>query len=191
MSTLVQERPLSPLLCLPAELRLQIYGHILESRTIYVRMRWSGICTPSGFEYFCLQNSQPLLESGEKKILAHTVPFIPEIKSLAHTCRLIQKETGYLPFKLYTWAFETAFALDQWVSIKNQIRPEHKNAIRSVAVPTPGPYRASERVLSNLSEVLLIGSYVRDSESTSSERSIVTLTKDPKSNTWVWKGGPV
>jgi hypothetical protein len=118
-------------------------------------------------------------------VLKHAVPFGPDYLSLGSTCRQIQKETACIPFKIYTWAFETAFTLDQWVSMKSNIPIQHKNAIRTVAVPTPGPYRSSERTLLNLNEVLLIGTFQPSTDSTSAElggRAIITLTKSKASN---------
>jgi hypothetical protein len=184
------------LLLLPAELRLQIYELVLPRRVVFVRMKWTGICAPSGYQYACLENTQPLLASHERKILSHAVPFGPDLRQLSQTCQQIHRETAYLPFETYIWAFETAFTLDQWVSMKDSVPLEHKNAIRTVAVPSPGPYRTSERVLLNLAEVHLIGTpYATTTyfdEPTNSEDSvhgIITLKKDKNTNTWNKSGG--
>jgi hypothetical protein len=158
-------------------------------------MKWTGICTPAGFVYICLEDSQLLLESNESKILAHAVPFGPEIHNLGQTCRQIQEEFANLPFKTYTWAFESAFTLDQWVSMKSQVPVQYKNAIRTVAVPTPGPYRSSERILLNLYQVLLIGSFNPSStsstpvaDSQASVKAMITLRRDKTSDTWIREG---
>jgi hypothetical protein len=185
----------SRLLSLPTELRLQIYEHVLGSRTVHVRMKWTGIFTPAGFVYTCLEDNEPLLESSESKTLAHAMAFGLEIHSLSHTCRQMQKETAHLPFKLYTWAFESAFTLDQWVSMKSRVPVQYKSAIRTVAVPTPGPHRSSERILQNLYEVLLIGA--SDSfnipapsiaDSSAPARVIISLRRDKVTDTWIRKG---
>jgi hypothetical protein len=182
----------SSLLSLPAEIRLQIYEHVLGTRTVHVRMKWTGICTPAGFLYSCLEDIQPLLESGESKILAHAVPFGPEIHSLSQTCRQMQEETANLPFKAYTWAFETAFTLDQWVSMKSQIPVQYKNAIRTVAVPTPGVYQSSQRILLSLYKIFLVGTFspvhtspALNADSDVPGRAIITLRKDKATDTWI------
>jgi hypothetical protein len=75
--------------------------------------------------------------------------------------------------------------------MKSNIPVQHKNAIRTVAVPTPGPYRSSERTLLNLNEVLLIGTFQPSTDSTSAElggRAIITLTKSKASNAWMRRG---
>jgi hypothetical protein len=100
-----------------------------------------------------------------------------------------------LPFKTYTWSFETAFTLEQWVSMKSRIPLEHKNAIRKVAVPAPGPYRSSERILTDLQEVLLVGKpyststlYDHASDSQGPIHPLITLTRDKATNTWKQSG---
>lgn len=191
MSITARNERLSPLLRIPAEVRLHIYEYVIGSRVVHVRSKWTGICTPAGFSYACLEDTEPLLESRESKVLKHAVPFGQDYLSLGSTCRQIQKETACIPFKIYTWAFETAFTLDQWVSMKSNIPVQHKNAIRTVAVPTPGPYRSSERTLLNLNEVLLIGTFKPSTDSTSAAlggRAIITLTKSKASNAWMRRG---
>jgi len=186
----------SPLLRLPAELRLQIYEHVIGSRTVHVRMHWTGKC-PSGFKYSCLEETKHLLESHDTKIVANAVPFGPDLHGLVHTCRQVHKETVCLPFKAYTWAFKNAFTLEQWVSMKGCIPTQYKNALRRIAVPAPGPYRSSERVLVDLREVLLVGSGSPVSGDFTSEPRlgisplvIITLKKDKASNAWIWGGEP-
>ncbi|KAF2027054.1 hypothetical protein EK21DRAFT_115174 [Setomelanomma holmii] len=183
---------LSPFFRIPAELRLNIYEYVIGSRIVHVRSKWTGICTPAGFSYACLEDTEPLLESRESKVLQHAVSFGQDYLSLGQTCRQIQNETACLPFKIYIWAFETAFTLDQWVSMKSNIPMQHKNAIRTVAVPTPGPYRSSERILLSLNEVLLIGNFSSTGESgpasVDTGRGIIKLTKDKASDTWLRSG---
>ncbi|RYE83302.1 MAG: hypothetical protein EOO65_04180 [Methanosarcinales archaeon] len=123
------------------------------------------------------------------------MPFGPDLRQLGQTCHQIRQETAYLPFKTFIWAFETAFTLDQWVSMKDSIPLEHKNAIRTVAVPTPGPYRASERVLLRLDEVHLIGKayatttyFDQPADEEDSVHAIITLRKDTTTNTWSRSG---
>ncbi|OAL03002.1 hypothetical protein IQ06DRAFT_122836 [Phaeosphaeriaceae sp. SRC1lsM3a] len=185
----------APLLRLPAEIRLQIYGWVIPRRVIHVRMKWTGICTPGGFSYSCLEDTHPLQETHERNVLSHQIPFGAELRVLGQTCRQVHQETTFLPFETFTWAFETAFTLDQWVSMKDIISTEHKKAIRTVAVPTPGPYRSSERFLLNLREILLVGTaytpftYSRDSEhAKTADLTIMTLKKDKIRNTWVRSG---
>jgi hypothetical protein len=100
-----------------------------------------------------------------------------------------------LPFKTYTWSFETAFTLEQWVSMKSRIPLEHKNAVRKVAVPVPGPYRSSERILTDLQEVLLIGKsystttvFDHASDLQGPIHPLITLTKDKATNMWKQSG---
>jgi hypothetical protein len=182
---------MSPLLCLPAEIRLQIYELVVPSRAVHVRTRWTGICTPAGFTYLCLEDAQPLAISHERNLERHAVSFGSDVLNLSQICRQIHEETATLPFKTYTWSFETAFTLEQWVSMKFRIPLEHKNAIRKVAVPTPGPYRSSERILTDLQEVLLIGkpnnatTVYDDSRNLQSPmHPIITLKRDKATNTW-------
>ncbi|KAH7072062.1 hypothetical protein BKA63DRAFT_567992 [Paraphoma chrysanthemicola] len=182
----------SPLLHMPAEIRLQIYEYVLGSRVVHVRSKWTGIFTPAGFSYACLESTEPLLEPRESEVLKHAVPFGQDYLNLGHLCRQIQKETACLPFTVYTWAFETAFTLDQWVSMKSNIPVQYKNAIRKVAVPTPGPYQSSDRTLLSLNQVLLIGTFKSSNDTTTSAwdapRAIITLTKDKATNTWTRRG---
>jgi hypothetical protein len=194
LSSVSENLRTSRLLSLPAELRLQIYEYVLGSRTVHVRIKWTGICIPAGFVYVCLENNLPLLEPSESKTFGHAMPFGIEIHSLSHTCRQMHKETAHLPFKLYTWAFESAFTLDQWVSMKSLVPVQYKNAIRTVAVPTPGPHRSSERILQRLCEVLLIGSFDSFNIPAPSivnpqapSRVIITLRRDKVTDTWTHK----
>ncbi|KAH7359803.1 hypothetical protein BKA66DRAFT_573913 [Pyrenochaeta sp. MPI-SDFR-AT-0127] len=183
----------SPLLRLPAEIRLQIYEYVIGSRVVHVRMNWSGVCIPSGFSYSCLEETSSLLESHEKRMRKLAVPFGPDVTVLSRVCHQTYKETVALPFKLYVWAFETAFTLDQFVSVKRLVKLEHKSAIRTVAVPTPGPYRSSERILLDLQTVLLIGSFKSDRTGLEDaprlakgpSRAILTLKRERSNNTWV------
>jgi hypothetical protein len=117
------------------------------------------------------------------------------MRNLAQTCRQIYQETVALPFKTYTWSFETAFTLEQWVSMKVRIPLEHKNAIRTVAVPAPGPYRSSERILSNLQEVLLIGkpystttAFDQITNLKGPIQPVLTLKKDKATDKWMRSG---
>lgn len=155
-------------------------------------MNWSGVCIPSGFSYSCLEDTTPLLESHEKRMRQKVVPFGPDVTILSQVCRQTHKETATLPFKLYVWAFETPFTLDQFVSVKRLVKLEHKNAIRTVALPTPGPYRSSERILLDLQTVLLIGSFKPDNTEVINaplyeprRRAILTLKRERSNNTWV------
>jgi hypothetical protein len=182
---------MSPLLCLPAEIRLQIYELVIPSRAVHVRTRWTGICTPAGFTYLCLEDTQPLAISHERNLERHAVSFGSDVRNLSQICRQIHEETATLPFKTYTWSFETAFTLEQWVSMKFRIPLEHKSAIRKVAVPTPGPYRSSERILTDLQKVLLIGKpnsattvYDDPRNLQSPMHPIITLERDKATNTW-------
>lgn len=195
MSVTERNQRVSLFLRLPAELRLQIYESVIPSRVVHVRMKWSGICTPAGFQYICLEDTDPLLASHERKTLSHAVPFGPELRVLSQTCRQIHRETAHLPFETHIWSFETAFTLDQWVSMKSQVPLAHKNTIRTVAVPTPGPYRSSERILLSLHEVLLVGNahdkttnIDQDVNSQTPKKAILILKKDKIADTWVRSG---
>jgi hypothetical protein len=104
----------------------------------------------------------------------------------------MREETSNLPFKTYTWAFEDAFTLDQFITTKGQIPLCHKEAIKRVALPPPGPHRSNERVLKNLQEVLLIGfstGFRTDGHGTSTlktpRREILRLKKDLKTDAWI------
>lgn len=182
-------------LTLPAEIRLQIYEHVIGTHIIHVRMKWSGICTPSGFSYSCLDNLSSLLEPLESTVHTHFVPLGTNFRYLNETCRQIHGETACLPFKNYTWAFESVFTLDQWVSMKSCVSVERKRCVRRVAVPTPGPYRSSERVLGDLNEVLLVGSTVGGGDGMDGidgidgpRKAIITLRKDWVNDAWVSSG---
>jgi len=81
--------------------------------------------------------------------------------------------------------------------MKSRIPTQYKNAVRRVAVPAPGPYRSSERVLVDLREVLLVGSGSPVSGDFTSEPRLglsplmlITLKKDKASNAWIWGGEP-
>lgn len=179
------------LLRLPAEIRLQIYEYVIGSRVVHVRMTWSGVCIPSGFAYTCLENTYPLLEIHQKDVLAKAVPFGADVTVLSQVCRQLHREGSTLPFRLYIWAFETAFTLDQFICMKRKIPLQCKNAIKTVAMPTPGPYRSSERVLLGLTTVLLIGTVVQgDFEHANKvheapSRAILPLRKSLTNGTWV------
>jgi hypothetical protein len=182
----------SPLLRLPTELRLQIYGYVIGCRTVHIRINWTGMCNPSGFKYACLEDPKHLLQHGETRILEHAVPFGPDLHGLVRTCRQMRKDTACLPFTSFTWAFENAFTLEQWVSTKSFIPVQHKYAIRTVAVPTPGPYRSSERRLSNLREIVLIGfcnpsdgSFSSDPRLGTAPLAMISLKKDKASGAWM------
>jgi len=190
--------PDSLLLLLPAELRLRIYEHVIGRCTVYVRMKWTGICTPAGFKYSRLSDRAALLKHGENKILVHSVPFGSDIRNLAFTCRKIHEESTCLPFKLYTWAFESAFTLDQWISMKCHVPEQLKSMIKTVAMPSPGPSKSSERFLSNMREIHLIGFFKHaDDEphpgagSGLSKQVMMTLKKDKASGSWMRSGSHI
>jgi hypothetical protein len=184
------------LLLLPAELRLRIYEHVIGSCTVYVRMKWTGICTPAGFKYSRLNDRGALLMHSENKILAQSVPFGSDVRNLASTCRQIQEESTCLPFKTYTWAFESAFTLDQWVSMKCQVPKHLKATIKTVAMPSPGPSKSSERSLLNMREIHLIGFFNSSSDADTAEpdpgpsnQVMITLKKDKASGNWTRSDG--
>ena len=178
---------------LPPEIRLHIYEYVIGSRVVYVRMFWSGVCIPSGFSYRCLEDTQALLENQQTDVLAKAIPFGPDMTVLSKVSRQMRKETAILPFQFYIWAFETAWTMDQFVCMKREIPVEYKNAIRMVAVPTPGPYQASEKVLADLHTVLLVGKFKKpegepeDLEAVSdpSKRGILTLRRAKTGNAWI------
>jgi hypothetical protein len=191
MDITVHNERASPLLRLPAELRIQIYEYVLGNRVVHVRMNWTDTRIPSGFLYTCHNDTQPLLTKASS-LRKNAVPFGPEVGAFAHTCRLIQRETACLPFTLYTWAFETAYTLDQWIKVDTGIPAQHKHALLRVAVPTPGPYRASEQILQSLHELTLIGSV--DPRKTYSSysgshrclhRTLILLSKSKINGMWV------
>jgi hypothetical protein len=195
MSITERNQTMSPLLRLPLELRLQIYELVVPPRVVHVRMKWTGICTPAGFRYSCLEDTKPLLSPHECLIMSHTVPFGSDWHALGQTCRQMHAETSWLPFQTFTWSFETAFTLDQWVSTKDRIPAYNKNAIRTVAVPTPGPYQSSEQKLSSLREILLFGVNnamttvaEEDTDSDKMGPAIITLKKDRVTDTWIRSG---
>jgi hypothetical protein len=165
--------------------------YIRHTLTLYLQ-----ICSiPAGFDYICLGNTQLLATTREWNMGGHAVSFGPDMRNLSQTCRQLYEETAVLPFKTYTWSFETAFTLEQWVSMKTQIPSEHKNAVRTVAVPAPGPYRSSERILTNLQEVLLIGQPYSKATVNAEHRysqapiqPVLRLKKDKATDTWM-RGG--
>jgi hypothetical protein len=153
------------------------------------------ICSiPAGFDYLCLEDTQPLATTREGNMGDHAVSFGPDMRNLSQICRQIYEEMAVLPFKTYTWSFETAFTLEQWVSMKATIPLKHKNAVRTVAVPAPGPYRSSERILTNLQEVLLIGkpysttTVYNASNLQAPIQPVLKLKKDKATDTWVRSG---
>lgn len=185
----------TPLLRLPAEIRLQIYEWVIPRRVVYVRMKWvERRYTSQGFTYSCLEDTQPLQEKRESKILSHAVPFGAEMRLLGQTCRQIYQETALMPYETFIWAFESTFTLDEWLSMKDCTSVEHKKAIRKVAVPFPGPYRSSEKFLHNLQEILMIGTaYSSTTVFTRPEHeetylAVTTLKKNKESETWITNG---
>lgn len=185
----------SILLRLPAEIRLQIFSWLIPQRVVYVRMKWTGIRTQDGYAYACLEDTQPLRERHEYNVLSRGVPFGPELRFIGQTCRQMHREASLLPFETFIWAFETAFTLDQWVTSGDHIPAEHKMAIRTVAVPTPGPYRSSERFLVNLRDVLLVGTaystttyFTEPKDMKDTDLAITILKKDKATGTWERNG---
>lgn len=185
----------TPLLRLPTEIRLQIYEWVIPRRVVYVRMKWVGRrYTSQGFTYSCLEDTQPLQEKHESNTLSQAVPFGAEMRLLGQTCRQIYQETALMPYKTFIWAFESTFTLDEWLFTKDCISTEHKKAIRTVAVPFPGPYRSSEEFLLNLQEIIMIGTaystttvFTRpEHEKTALE--VTTLKKNKESKTWITNG---
>lgn len=145
----------SPLLSLPPELRSQIYEYIVQSRVVHIRMNWIGIFSPTGFSYSCFDDLRPLLESSTRDLLANAVSFGADVTILNRVCRQMHQDTILLPFKLWIWAFEDTFTLDQFVTARGLgvIPLHHKESIRKVAVAPPGPHRSHEKVLRGLQEV--------------------------------------
>lgn len=183
----------SLLLNLPPELRCQIYEYIIGSRVVYVRMNWTGIFSPTGFFYNCFDDLQPLLECSTRDLLSKAVSFGTAITALSSVCRQMRQETCLIPFKLWIWAFEDAFTLDQFVTARGlgRIHVQHKHAIRRLAVAPPGHHRSHEKVLQNLQEVLLInptlsyqGVEPTGAASSKPRRSIVHLRRDTLTDTW-------
>lgn len=189
-STLVQ----SPLLSLPLELRSQIYEYVVDSRVVHVRMNWAGIFSPRGYSYSCFNDLQPLLDSSARDLFSKAVPFDTDVTTLGRVCRQMRQDTSLMPFKLWIWAFEDTFTLDQFVTARGlgSIPIHHKEAIRKVAVAPPGHHRSHEKVLQGLQEVLLITS-VRPAEddnlagptSSSSRRDVIRLRRDTLTDTWL------
>ncbi|XPS78324.1 hypothetical protein M3J09_010340 [Ascochyta lentis] len=130
-------------------------------------MKWVGIFfSQAGFFYSCFKDIQPLLESSARDLLAKAVPFDNDVTTVNEVCRQMYRETSLLPLKLWLCAFEDTFTLDQFVTARGlrSIPLHHKEAIRRVAVGSPGPHRSYEKVLQSLQEVLLIRSGPADSD---------------------------
>ncbi|KAJ8111872.1 hypothetical protein OPT61_g5639 [Boeremia exigua] len=183
----------SPLLKLPPELRCQISEYVIGSRVVYVQMSWVGIFSPAGYSYRCFDDLQPLLICSTRDLDLKAVPFGKDVAVLSCVCRQMRQDTATLPFKLWVWAFEDAFTLDQFVTVKGLgcIPVHHKNAIRRVAVPPPGHHQSHEKVLQGLQELLLIGSAVSsagndqpDAASLTPRRNIIRLRRDTSTGTW-------
>lgn len=186
----------SPLLNLPPELRCQIYEYVVGSRVVHVRMNWAGIFSPTGYLYSCFNDLQPLLECSTRDLLAMAVPFDKDVTTLTQVCYQMHQDTHLLPFKLWVWAFEDAFTLDQFVTARGLgcIPLQHKHAIRRLAVAPPGHHRSHEKVLHSLQDVLLISSTLpsEDTEparaaSSKPRRSITRLRRDTLTDTWICK----
>lgn len=192
MRTITSDR--SRLLDLPPELRGQIFEYIVGSRIVHVRMNWAGIFSPTGYSYSCFTDLHPLLESSTHDLRSRAVPFDTDVTTLTRVCHQLHQDTSLLPFKLWVWAFEDAFTLDQFVTARGLgcIPVHHKNAIRRVAVAPPGHHQSHEKVLQNLQEVLLIGSTLFHEDDLSAEaagssprRSLIRLRRDPLTGTWL------
>lgn len=193
--TPISSRPgQSPLLSLPPELRSQIYEYIIDSRVVHIRMNWAGIFSPTGYSYSCFNDLQPLLDMSARDLFSKAIPFDRDVTTLGRVCRQMRQDTFLLPFKLWVWAFEDAFTLDQFVTARGlgSIPVHHKEAIRKVAVSPPGHHRSHEKVLQGLQEVLLIG-YVRPAEdddeaepdASQHRRDIIRLRRDTLTDTWL------
>lgn len=193
--TLISSPPgQSPLLSLPPELRSQIYEYIIDSRVVHIRMNWAGIFSPAGYSYSCFNDLQPLLDSSARDLFSKAIPFDRDVTTLGRVCRQMRQDTSLLPFKLWIWAFEDAFTLDQFVTARGlgSIPVHHKEAIRKVAVTPPGHHRSHEKVLQGLQEVLLIGS-VRPAEdddqvepnASQYRRHVIRLRRDTRTDTWL------
>lgn len=159
-------------------------------------MNWACTYAQDGFVYECLEDNRLRQEKDERNGSSHSTPFGADIRVLGQICRKMHEETALLPFENFTWAFETAFTLDEWLSKEAGIPMSCKEAIRTVAVPSPGPYRSSERALSNLRELLLIGTpystntyFTMDSKGAKDMGiEMEILRKEKASGAWV-KGG--
>jgi hypothetical protein len=193
--TLISSPPgQSPLLSLPPELRSQIYEYIIDSRIVHIRMNWAGIFSPTGYTYSCFNDLQPLLDSSADGPSSKAVPFDTDVTTLRRVCRQMHADTSLLPFKLWVWAFEDAFTLDQFVTARSlgSIPVHHKEAIRKVAVAPPGHHRSHEKVLQGLQEVLLISPVRPDedndqpeSTASASRRDVIRLRRDTLTDTWL------
>jgi hypothetical protein len=53
---------MSPLLCLPTEIRLQIYELVVPSRTVHVRTGWSGIGKKLPVQSICCRSKDSVLQ---------------------------------------------------------------------------------------------------------------------------------
>ncbi|KAF2821205.1 hypothetical protein CC86DRAFT_110463 [Ophiobolus disseminans] len=185
----------SPLLRLPAELRLQIYDYVIGSRIVHISFRWIPRFDPTGFKYDYLQDLEPLLEQSERAVHKQAIQIGSDISSLARTCQLVRKETACLPFQAYTWAFGNAFVLDSWLRTEGKIPLQQKRAVKTIALPAPGPYRSSERVLLSLREVFLtghfsaLGTFASEPKHWASRQALMLTLKKPKTAaTWEWNG---
>lgn len=179
-----------PLLRLPPELRSQIYSYVVGSRVVHVRMNWAGIFSPTGYSYSCFSDLQPLLDCSPRDLNSNAVPFHTDVTTLGRVCRQMYQDTSLLPFKLWVWAFEDAFTLDQFVTARGLgcIPVRHKEAIRRVAVAPPGHHQSHEKVLQGLQEVLLISSIrpsSNDGLSAATPRKVIRLRRDTVTNAWL------
>lgn len=184
----------SPLLNLPPELRSQIYEYIVDSRVVHIRMNWAGIFSPTGYSYSCFNDLQPLLESSARDLHSKAVPFDKDVTLLSQVCRQMHQDTFSLPFKLWVWAFEDAFTLDQFVTARGlgSIPVHHKEEIRRVAVAPPGHHRSHEKVLQSLQEVYLISGSQLSADHGQAEgapstpcREVIRLRRDTLTDTWL------
>jgi hypothetical protein len=189
-------RPLRrpPLLKLPPELRPQIYGCVVESRVVHIRMDWAGIFSPTGYSYNCFNDLQPLLEPSARDLHSKAVPFGTDVTILSRVCRQMRKDTFSLPLQLWVWASEDTITLDQFVTAGGlgSIPVRHKEAIRRVAVTPPGLRRSHEKILQSLQEVYLIGGTHSvagddqvDGSPSSSRRDMIRLRRDIFTETWL------
>ena len=112
--TLISRSPgQSPLLNLPPELRSQIYEYVVDSRVVHIRMNWAGIFSPRGYSYSCFDDLRPLLDSSSRDLFSKAVPFNTDVITLGRVCRQMRQDTSLMPFKLWIWAFEDAFTLEE------------------------------------------------------------------------------
>ncbi len=122
-----------------------------------------------------------------------SVPWLYCTTILSRVCRQTYGEAAGLPFKTFIWMFEHAFALDHFLSTEHRFRVEHQNSIRHIALPLPGPYRASEQILVNLQTVTLFGKFDPDMIAFTKEtwmpipcgEGILELRKEVSTKMWV------